>query len=393
MSKIILALESGGPQASAALRLPDGRITHALAASGQSHSSELLPLAHRLLADQGLTWADIDGYALGSGPGSFTGLRIACGLIQGLAFANQRSAIAISGFEAWAYAWWSAHPKNSEVTFNISFDARLDERFRARLALSPAPEGGLDVRWLLLPQVCPASLAEGESDIAGDIVLQDPVAGNMGNDGPPLAVWIARVAADAGLCPASRWVSAEQLQPLYVRNKVAMTTAERQTQADLVWSRMTARDLASVMVIETQAYPFPWTSGNFQDSLAAGYELWVLKEHQVMIGYMVWMRVADEAHLLNFTLSPARHGRGMGTWMMQSLIRQVQDAGLVKILLEVRPSNTRAIRLYEKFGFASIGLRKGYYPNSAAATTDTAAYPPPREDAVVMVYELSPTIA
>jgi ribosomal-protein-alanine N-acetyltransferase len=127
--------------------------------------------------------------------------------------------------------------------------------------------------------------------------------------------------------------------------------------------------------------------------LAAGYELWVLKEHQVMIGYMVWMRVADEAHLLNFTLSPARHGRGMGTWMLQSLIRQVQDAGLVKILLEVRPSNTRAIRLYEKFGFASIGLRKGYYPNSAAATTDTAAYPPPREDAVVMVYELSPTIA
>lgn len=393
MSKIILALESGGSEASAALRLPDGRITYALAASGQSHSSELLPLAHRLLTDQGLTWGDVDGYALGSGPGSFTGLRIACGLLQGLAFANQRSTIAISGFEAWAYAWWSSHPSRSEVTFNISFDARLNERFRARLAVSPGSGGGSLMRWLELPQVCPAALAEGEGDITDDIVLQDPVAGEMDKDGLPLAVWIARVAADAELSPASRWASPEQLQPLYVRNKVAMTTAERQTQADLVWSRMTARDLASVMVIETQAYPFPWTSGNFQDSLAAGYELWVLKEHQVMIGYMVWMRVADEAHLLNFTLSPARHGHGMGTWMLHSLIRQAQEAGLLKILLEVRPSNLRAIRLYQKFGFESIGIRKGYYPNSAAVITDTAAYPPPREDAVVMAYELTPTIA
>jgi tRNA threonylcarbamoyladenosine biosynthesis protein TsaB len=417
MSQIILALESGGAQASAALHMPGGRITYATAASGQSHSSELLPLARSLLSDQGLCWRDVQGYALGSGPGSFTGLRIACGLIQGLAFANQRRTIAISGFEAWAYAWWSQHRARGDITLELSFDARLAERFQARLALSTSAAGALRIDWLEAPQVCPAdptrdstrnlkraashpanddARATENDRVAGstpDVVLQDPAPDQFGEEGVPLAVWVARVAADSTLCPAERWVSPDQLQPLYVRHKVALTTAERQTHPDLVWIRMTARDLASVMVIETQAYPFPWTSGNFQDSLAAGYELWVLKEHQVMVGYMVWMKVADEAHLLNFTLSPGRQGHGMGTWMLQSLIRQVQQAGLKKILLEVRPSNDRAIRLYRKFGFASIGIRKGYYPNSAAAVTDAASYPSSREDALVMAYELTPAIA
>jgi [ribosomal protein S18]-alanine N-acetyltransferase len=199
----------------------------------------------------------------------------------------------------------------------------------------------------------------------------------MGNDAWPLAAWIARFACDPMLASHHQWVDATGLQPLYVRNKVAQTIAERRQVADLVWADMTPADVASVMVIERQAYPFPWTSGNFLDSLKAGYTMKVLKERGVMIGYLVWMRVVDEVHLLNVALSPARQGRGLGAWMMRQLMDQVRAVGIDQILLEVRPSNASAIRLYRRLGFEDIGRRKGYYPNSASQQNG-------REDAIVM---------
>jgi ribosomal-protein-alanine N-acetyltransferase len=144
------------------------------------------------------------------------------------------------------------------------------------------------------------------------------------------------------------------------------------------------------MVIERQAYPFPWSSGNFKDSLTAGYEMSVLKERGVMIGYLVWMAVMDEAHLLNLALSPARHRRGLGNAMMKHFIGEARSRGMKKILLEVRPSNHPAIGLYRRFGFGEIGLRRGYYPN---AVSDQGKVSEPvrdrREDAIVMQLDLA----
>lgn len=397
MSKIILALESGGEQSSVALRLPDGQMHTALAPSGQSHSSELLPMAQALLRSQGLDWAAVDGYVLGSGPGSFTGLRIACGLIQGLAFGTHKPAAAVSHFEAWAFAWWSRHRpvqggEASSGALELSFDARLGERYVARLGWQGQRPSELVFHWIEPPRVAPAQSCLAV-DTSPFTVLRDPCAQNFGEPNWPAAAWAAELAAqpmfDAGL----RWREPQELLPLYVREKVAMTVRERAMQADLAWRPMTVHDLASVMVIERQAYPFPWTSGNFQDSLKAGYEALVLIERGVLIGYLVWMPVLSEAHLLNFTLSPARQGHGLGTWMLQSLIDQVRAKGMEQILLEVRPSNQPARRLYEKFGFQLIGTRKGYYPNHADFTADELAVNPVREDAKVMRYALSPAVA
>jgi tRNA threonylcarbamoyladenosine biosynthesis protein TsaB len=378
MSKIILALESGGSTGSVALRLANGQLTHAVLANGQSHSSGLLPLAQQLLAQQGLSWPDVEGYALGSGPGSFTGLRISCGLIQGLAFAGGQPTIAISGFEAWAYAWWCTHGRPEKTLINIAFDARLNEAYAASLVVQN--KSGIDMAW----QSAPAVVAIEEAAVNDDhqVLLMDPCEENF-EPRLPLAAWVALLAAEPVMSTADRWVPAALLKPLYVRDKVAKTTLERQANPDLQWAAMSSRDIASVMVIEHQAYPFPWTSGNFQDSLNAGYECWVLQEQGVMIGYLVWMRVHDEAHLLNFTLSPARQGRGMGSWMLTWLINQVQAAGLTKIILEVRPSNQKAIGLYTKFKFQVIGTRKGYYPN-AVSTDGKPDQQGRREDAIIM---------
>ena len=87
-SRCLLALESGGATSSVALLDRGGTISVRTAASGQSHSSQLLPMARALLEAAGLTVHDVDAVVVGIGPGSFTGLRIAVGVAQGLALGN-----------------------------------------------------------------------------------------------------------------------------------------------------------------------------------------------------------------------------------------------------------------------------------------------------------------
>ena len=361
----LLVLESGGTVASASVITPDRRILSKSAVAGQSHSSELLPMSHALLEEADLTVADLNGIVVGIGPGSFTGLRVACGIAQGLSLGLSLPILPVNGFFAWSYAWWLGMGQGQSALVDVAFDARLGEQFAAQVSIDPA-DAELRIRWSQPPSV---RLVMDDEAVRGtspevDHVLIDPDRDPQISRNEPFAVWLARWAIDERLASCHAWISAEQLAPLYVRDKVAQTTAERATATDLAWVPMTSRDLASVMVIENQAYAFPWSSGNFKDSLAAGYS----------------MRVVDEAHLLNITLTPARQGHGLGRWMMRSLIEQVKAAGLGRIVLEVRPSNTRAIRLYERSGFHRIGLRKGYYPSAP----DTAA----REDAIVMALDL-----
>lgn len=380
----LLAIESASEIGSVALMQACGTVTSATATSGQSHSSQLLPIAESLLQNAGLSWPSLSGLAVGVGPGSFTGIRIACGIAQGLSLGLDRPCYPVSGFEACAYAWWSTQPHRDRQQFLVSFDARLGERFAALLEFT-ASAGQTMVHWCVAPAVVPEhamsqfGMIDRDDDCLIELHDSDPAA--MGDASLPLAGWIVRYAQDPQLQRPQAWVPAAALEPLYVRQKVAQTIAERAEFPDLAWAQMTTADIAAVMAIEQQAYPFPWSSGNFLDSLAAGYRLRILKEHGVMLGYAVWMPVLQEAHLLNITLAPLRQGHGLGAWMMRRILDQMRAAGMESVLLEVRPSNVRAIGLYRKLGFTQIGLRKGYYPNSAIEGES-------REDALVMRLEL-----
>lgn len=142
---------------------------------------------------------------------------------------------------------------------------------------------------------------------------------------------------------------------------------------------MTVRQLDAVLAIELQAYPFPWTRGNFIDSLAAGYPSQVLYGAQgELLGYFVAMEGVDELHLLNITVAPAAQGQGHARFMLDELRVLARSRQANTIWLEVRESNLRARAIYARYGFAHIGLRRGYYP--AARSTHASG----REDAVVM---------
>jgi len=122
------------------------------------------------------------------------------------------------------------------------------------------------------------------------------------------------------------------------------------------------RDLEGVVAIEREIYEFPWTLGNFRDSLAAGYSCWGHHSGDGLIGYTVMMLGASEAHLLNLSIAAPWQRRGFGSRLLEHLTRVARAYGADVLFLEVRPSNLGARRLYTRRGFRYVGVRKGYYP-------------------------------
>ena len=138
---------------------------------------------------------------------------------------------------------------------------------------------------------------------------------------------------------------------------------------------MRVPDLTEVIAVERQAYPVPWSHGNFVDSLAAGYPAEVLRGSRAeLLGYWVAMPGVDELHLLNITVAPDWQGRGIAVLMLERLVDACRQRSLPQLWLEVRVSNQRAREVYRRFGFTEVGQRRGYYPVPEGA----------REDAVLM---------
>ena len=146
-------------------------------------------------------------------------------------------------------------------------------------------------------------------------------------------------------------------------------------QALMRFSMMRAQDVEDVIAVEQDAYPFPWTRGNFLDSLASRYDAWVLRDADGRLaGYFLLLHAVDETHLLNITVRPDVQGKGLGRLLLNKVIDLARGAAMRSVLLEVRPSNTHALAVYQHCGFTQIGLRKNYYPAGGTA----------REDAIVM---------
>jgi ribosomal-protein-alanine N-acetyltransferase len=141
---------------------------------------------------------------------------------------------------------------------------------------------------------------------------------------------------------------------------------------------LTEDRLDDVLAVEQAAYEHPWSRGNFVDSLRAGYEAQRLGAADVLLGYFVAMKGVDEVHLLNITVAPAYQGEGWGRVMLDALALWARGQGAEWLWLEVRVSNARAQRIYERHGYRRVGDRKGYYPAAGGK----------REDAVVMSLKL-----
>jgi [ribosomal protein S18]-alanine N-acetyltransferase len=162
-------------------------------------------------------------------------------------------------------------------------------------------------------------------------------------------------------------------------NSVRRHNADAYAPASMRLVPMRIDDLDAVLAIEYASYPFPWTRGNFIDSIESGYEAWVLRDSGgVVLGYFLMMLAIDEAHLLNITVRTDLQGKGIGRFLLDKVKAIAHQNEMQSLLLEVRPSNQRALSVYDRAGFTKIGSRKNYYPAPGNA----------REDALVMKLEL-----
>ena len=136
---------------------------------------------------------------------------------------------------------------------------------------------------------------------------------------------------------------------------------------------MGVQHLDAVTAVETAAYEFPWSRGNFVDSLATGYPAQVLFDAEgVLCGYFVAMLGVDEWHLLNITVAPGWQGQGHGRFMLDRMAVMCREQGASTLWLEVRESNLRARAVYAHYGFAAVGIRRGYYPAAQSRREDAA---------------------
>jgi tRNA threonylcarbamoyladenosine biosynthesis protein TsaB len=223
----ILALETSTELCSAAL-WRDGEVLAREALAGQRHSELLLPMIDALLAEAGLKLTALDGIAFGAGPGSFTGLRIACGVTQGLAFGAGLPVTGVSTLEALAEG---ADPTVSHAL--CCFDARLGEIFHAAYVREAAGWREVSPPVLATPAIAPAVTGEhwtglGSGFATHGAALAQHYGAQLAATRPDVLPH-ARAVATLGARAFARGegVAAERALPLYVRDKVALTVAER----------------------------------------------------------------------------------------------------------------------------------------------------------------------
>lgn len=390
----------------------------------QEHAERLLPMAGELLRQAGLTPQDLCVVAFGQGPGGFTGLRVACGVAQGMGLALGIPVVPVVSHLAVAE---EAEAEPGDIVL-VALDARMNEVYLA--AYLRGPEGGHvwetlqppmliaaeEVvpwashhwpRWLRqartvgpehaladgladglnggLAGQCPSVDGSGALRLAGDAWsvyasrMPTPVQWRRSLADKPRARAVARLARHAWLRGEAQ--PPELAAPLYVRDKVAFTTAERESGlggnpkaapalSAPVLEPMTQADVDVVADIEAELQAHPWTRGNFADALASGYEACVLRQDGRIVGFCLAMLAPDVAHLLVIGVARERHRQGHGKLLMQWCEQIAREQGLPAVMLEVRPSNEPAVAFYQKIGFQRIGVRRGYYPGEAGARED-----------------------
>lgn len=220
----IIAIETSSELASVALLRGD-QILSRVTAGTHTHSQTILPMLQTLLAEAGISLQQCDAIAFGAGPGSFTGVRTACGVVQGLAFGADLPVVPVSTLETMAQA---CREKSGAADVLAVMDARMGEVYWAqyryndgwRMVIEPT----LSLPSAVAPQGQVVACGNALSAYAGEFEARS-FAKDADSSIMPHAEQVARLAQTA--FKLGHAVAARDAQPFYLRNKVALTTNER----------------------------------------------------------------------------------------------------------------------------------------------------------------------
>jgi ribosomal-protein-alanine N-acetyltransferase len=367
-----------------------GRCEGRLGDASRTHGERLPGDVLEWLAARGKTLADVDLFAVVSGPGSFTGLRVGIAAIQGFALAANRSVVSVPTLDAMIATWLPSLSAEGAVVVAL-LDGQRGEVFASAVE---APGGAaLEACPRLLEPIAarPVELAGVLAERFGGrhlvVVCDDarrwskvlleavPTAAIV-----DLPISLAESAARIAAAHPERGRPPHALKPLYVRRPDAVLVRERGRVADRVTPDLVIRrantpaDLAEVDALQRQTFTNPWGAEAIRWELENTdvSRLYVMRDAAgALVAYCACWMVFDELHINSLAVDVSHRRKGLAHRLLVHVLREAVQAGANAATLEVRRSNSAARALYEGLGFSIEGVRRDYYQD-------------PREDAVIL---------
>lgn len=427
----ILALESSTPVLGVGLLQIDAQGQQSFIQrefhGSSKHAEHVLPLVDEVLAQAQLERQDLTVIAFGQGPGGFTGLRVACGVAQGIAFGLGLPVVAVPSLLAVAEA------ENSEQhdIQVVILDARMDELYVAAYSQPPRETAASDesadnssdtkesalsagnhasastgfLGWQVVHEPIlieanhfPLWLNEQRQQWGMDKVVQ--VVGNglqvchdneislpttsellVGAEVMPKVEAVARLGWQGW--QMQQTIAPQDAAPLYIRDKVAFTIAERaqglggNPSADwqpLQIERLQTAHIPQVAQLGQATGAASWSEAQWYSGLQAGQFGWVLERAGVVYAFLWVNQIGPESELLLMATHPEYQRRGYATWLLNTWQQYALEQGVEQLHLEVRAGNQAAQQLYKGFGFEQVGVRSDYYQASSGGREDAHLY-------------------
>ena len=376
----ILGLDSSGLVASVAIAEDDNLLGEYTVNYKKTHSQTLLPMLDEVARMIELDLSSIDAIAVAGGPGSFTGLRIGSATAKGLGLALEKPILNVPTVDALAYNLVGHRDMVCPL-----MDARRNQTYTGLYRFD-----GNDM------QVLRGECAVGIDEIAADINSRGEAVVFLGDGVPVFKAYLEEqltvphsyAPARSGRCAwhavlqrgknGERGGTPSGISPAVPGGKRAQGAGSRKRKGKRmsIIRSMRAEDATKVASLEAEIFSQPWSENAFLDSLRLPDTIFLVAEESGVIqGYIGMYLAVDEGEITNVAVDPACRRRGIGEGLLTEMKKRATDHKIARIVLEVRVSNEGAIRLYEKQGFSSVGIRRGFYEF-------------PREDARIMVCAL-----
>lgn len=390
----VLAIESSGLTASAAIVEDDQTIAEYTTNFKKTHSQTLLPMIDEMTRMVGVDLSAVDAIAVSGGPGSFTGLRIGSATAKGLGLALGKPLIHVPTLEAMAYSAYGCE----DIICPI-MDARRSQVYTGlyTFARKTSEEGNFydEPAFRVLRVQMAVSVEELIRHLnvyrrrvvfLGDGV---PVYKEMLSEGLKVPYSFApsfmnrQRAASVGALgiryyKMGRYETAAEHKPEYLRvSQAERERAQREKNAVPEVRRMTREDGAAVAEMEHQIFSDAWSEKSVLETLERPGTICLMAEKAGRpAGYLLAYTAADEAEIARIAVAKELQRQGAARALLAELESVCRTKGIRKILLDVRSGNSAARALYENTGYKEDGIRQRFYDD-------------PQEDAILMSREVS----